>query len=127
MDSTKATWTKGRNGDWLVRIPANMWRNYEEAGENEFTVHKRNGETQIVRIERVSKPFLIETAEYVLGTPAREKRTYVRTGRTYGSYRRGSRRCEECGSTRNVHKAHDMSGLSCWLCDNCDDGSASIM
>lgn len=42
------------------------------------------------------------TVEYVLGTPVKETRT------------------------RHVHKAKDMSGLNCWLCDKCDDGAASI-
>lgn len=45
------------------------------------------------------------TVEYVLGTPVKETRTYHRRTNT-------PRRCEECGSTRHVHKAKDMSLLA---------------
>lgn len=65
------TWTKCNDG-WKVRIPADLYANYSEAGEFESTVMKKSG------------------------------------GR------------------RNVHQAHDMSGIACWLCDKCDDGTASV-
>lgn len=113
------TWTKSREGEWLVRIPKEWWDNYQEAGENEFPVTKRNGEKKWVEIGRVSKPFTIDGIEYVLGTPVRH------------DYRRSAicrpvHRCEACGTTRNVHEANDMSGIACWLCDRCDDGAASV-
>lgn len=121
MNSTEptSTWTKGRKGDWLVRIPKELWDNYREAGENEVAVTKRNGDKQWVAIADTSKPFTFNGVEYVLGTPVKETRTHRRRTNT-------PRRCEECSSTRHVHKAKDMSGLNCWLCDKCDDGAASI-
>lgn len=98
-----------------------MYENYSEAGEFEFPVMKKSGEIKRVNISKVSKPFTLDGKEYVLGTPAAERsqrRTYAR--------RTTSHRCEECGGRRNVHQAHDMSGITCWLCDKCDDGTASI-
>lgn len=82
---------------------------------------KKSGEIKRVNISKVSKPFTLDGKEYVLGTPATERsqrRAYVR--------RTTSHRCEECGGRHNVHQAHDMSGITCWLCDKCDDGTASI-
>jgi hypothetical protein len=38
----------------------------------------------------------------------------------------GSHRCEECGGTYGVHWAYDMSGIGCWACARCDDGTLSI-
>lgn len=113
-------WTKCNDG-WKVRIPADLYENYSEAGEFEFPVMKKSGEIKRVNISKVSKPFTLDGKEYVLGTPAAERsqrRTYAR--------RATSHRCEECGGRRNVHQAHDMSGITCWLCDKCDDGTASI-
>ena len=116
------TWTKSRKGEWLVRIPKQWWDNYCEAGENEFPVTTRNGEQQWVEISRASKPFTLDGVEYVLGTPVKETRTY----RHYTKKRPAAHRCEQCGTTRNVHEAHDMSDITCWLCNRCDDGTASI-
>lgn len=116
------TWTRSRKGEWLVRIPKKWWDNYREAGENEFPVTKRNGEKQWVTISNASRPFTLDGNEYVLGTPVRE--TAAR--RTRPTRRAPGPRCELCGSTRYVHKAHDMSGLECRLCAHCDDGAASL-
>ncbi len=120
------TWTKSRNGEWLVRIPREWWDNYREAGENEFPVTKRNGEKKWVSIAKASKPFVLDGVEYVLGTPVEERRGYRRGGTRTTRPHTASHRCELCGGTRNVHKAVDMSGIPCWLCDKCDDGAASI-
>ena len=119
--NTHCTWTKGRNGEWLVRIPA-AW--YDCQTENEidsFEVTKRNGETQQVEIAGVSKPFTskYDGETYVLGTPKPTKRRSASTTRAH-------RRCEPCGSTRGVHRTTDMSGIPCEVCWKCDDGYVSI-
>lgn len=124
MDTNEPTptWTRTRNGEWAVRIPRKWWDNYQEAGENEFPVTKRNGETQWVAIARASRPFTLDGVEYVLGTPVREN-----TPRRSRPTRRPSGpRCELCGTTRNVHTARDLNGLPCHLCARCDDGAASL-
>lgn len=62
------TWTKCNDG-WKVRIPADLYENYSEAGELEFPVMKKSGEIKRVNISKVSKPFTLDGKEYVLGTP----------------------------------------------------------
>lgn len=48
------TWTKCNDG-WKVRIPADLYENYSEAGEFEFPVMKKSGEIKRVNISKVSK------------------------------------------------------------------------
>ena len=72
----RPTWTKLKDG-WKVRIPKEWWDNWSEAGEtDEFPVFKANGEVSHVNIVKVSKPFVLDGVEYVIGTPRKE--TYRR-------------------------------------------------
>ena len=122
-NESRCTWTKCDDG-WKVRIPAEMYANWTDCGETAFPVCKKNGERREVEIVKASRPFKGKDGNmWVLGTP---QRTDHGTGRRYTKRRPASRRCEECGSTRNVHEASDMSGIGCLLCDRCDDGTASI-
>lgn len=124
----RPTWTKLKDG-WKVRIPKEWWDNWSEAGEtDEFPVFKANGEVSHVNIVKVSKPFVLDGVEYVIGTPRKE--TYRRgsaPSRTSTTARKRSGiRCEECGSTKGVHPTRDINGIGCLLCSLCDDGSASV-
>ncbi|NMM93899.1 hypothetical protein [Bifidobacterium oedipodis] len=117
VNDPRCTWAKGRDGDWIIRIPRRMQESYEEAGESEYVVHKANGDTQVVGVTGYSKPFTgRDVVEYVFGYPRKEERRYPA--------RRAGHRCDSCGR-RGAHRAHDMSGLPCWLCMGCDDGSYS--
>ena len=65
----RPTWTKLKDG-WKVRIPKEWWDNWSEAGEtDEFPVFKANGEVSHVNIVKVSKPFVLDGVEYVVGLP----------------------------------------------------------
>lgn len=124
----RPTWTKLKDG-WKVRIPKEWWDNWSEAGEtDEFPVFKANGEVSHVSIVKVSKPFVLDGVEYVIGTPRKE--TYRRgsaPSRTSTTARKHSViRCEECGSTKGVHLTRDINGIGCLLCSLCNDGSASV-
>lgn len=123
----RPTWAKLNDG-WKVRIPKDWWDNWDEAGETDsFPVFKANGEVSHVNIVRVSKSFVLNGVEYVIGTPKRETRRHAPTRRkTHASRRTPAARCDECGSTKGVHPAHDMSGIACMLCARCDDGTASV-
>lgn len=101
----RPTWTKLKDG-WKVRIPKEWWDNWSEAGEtDEFPVFKANGEVSHVNIVKVSKPFVLDGVEYVIGTPRKEThRRGSAPSRTSTTARKHSGiRCEECGSTKGVH------------------------
>lgn len=124
----RPTWTKLKDG-WEVRIPKEWWDNWSEAGEtDEFPVFKANGEVSHVNIVKVSKPFVLDGVEYVIGTPRKEThRRGSALSRTSNTARKRSGiRCEECGSTKGVHLTRDINGIGCLLCSLCDDGSASV-
>lgn len=124
----RPTWTKLKDG-WKVRIPKEWWDNWNEAGEtDEFPVFKANGEVSHVDIVKVSRPFVLDGVEYVIGTPRKEtyRRGSVSSRTSTATRNRNGIRCEECGSTKGVHLARDINGISCLLCSLCDDGSASV-
>lgn len=91
----------------------------------EDTVHEIG---EYVNIVKVSKPFVLDGVEYVIGTPRKEThRRGSAPSRTSATARKRSGiRCEECGSTKGVHLTRDINGIGCLLCSLCDDGSASV-
>lgn len=121
------SWIKLRNGSWGCK-------GYGLKVGATATVTRRDGSTSEVRIDKV-----VWTGDNGLSiaacTTIGERRPATRTAtsatrttavRSNRTAYPPARRCEDCGSTRGVHWATDMSGIGGYACRSCDDGTLSF-
>ncbi|MCI1962822.1 MAG: hypothetical protein LKJ18_01815 [Ancrocorticia sp.] len=123
--TTQITWIKLRNGSWGIK-------GFDLTEGEQVTVTKKSGETKTVTVGKViwTGTDGLSIATVATATHSRSTYTSPTYTRRYATGRLGqlgtsSHRCEECGRS-GAHAARDMSGISGWLCNSCDDGSASF-
>lgn len=118
--TTQITWTKLRNGSWGIK-------GFDLTEGEQVTVTKKSGETKTATVGKVIWTGTDGLSIATVATATHSHSTYTRryaTGRP-GQLGTSSHRCEECGRS-GAHAARDMSGISGWLCNSCDDGYASF-
>ena len=108
--TTQITWTKLRNGSWGIK-------GFDLTEGGQVTVTKKSGETKTATVGKVLSTGTDGMSIATVATAAHSRSTYTRPT--------SSHRCEECGRS-GAHAARDSSGISGWLCNSCDDGSASF-
>lgn len=122
------SWTKDRSGNWKIKALATSWEAAKERGDNMIMVTKKNGQQQWVECSRPSRTFHTEHGDMLFLTPGevtnighttRKPRTHHTTRKT------NTHRCESCGRS-GAHQTTDISGITGWACNRCDDGSLSL-
>ncbi|MBW3069275.1 hypothetical protein GZ998_07130 [Actinomyces sp. 594] len=110
------TFRKTKAGKWVAYGPYTELKD-SEGGEIEVTL--KSGKTTTRKCVGLGKPFMAKGCQMVYA--------YLDDrGNHGGSRSKGGRRCEECGSTRGVHLAYDLSGIPGYACYRCDDGTLSF-